>query len=61
MIKSSNNSLKLTVHRKTRCLLFENSTEFAGVKIKTKVKKCVGFCKRLNAKSKILFIVVLQK
>ena len=48
ILGSSNNSLNLTVHRMTRCL-FEISTEFAGVKIKTKINKRDGFCKRLDA------------
>ena len=43
MMGSSNNSLTLTVHRKKQCLLSETSTEFFGVKIKTKVKKRIGF------------------
>ena len=38
VLGSSNNLLNLTVHRVTRCL-FETSTEFAGVKVKTKIKK----------------------
>ena len=41
--------LILMVHRETRCL-FEISTEFAGAKIKTKIKKRDSPCKRLDAK-----------
>ena len=39
----SDNSLNLTIHRETRCLLIEIFTEFAGVK-----KKRNDFRKRLN-------------
>ena len=59
MIKSSNNSLNLTVHRETKCL-FKNFIEFAGVKIKTKIKKRNGFCKRLDAKLNFFPVVVEQ-
>ena len=59
VLGSSDNSLNLTVHRITRCL-FEISTEFAGVKIKTEINKRDGFCKRLDAKFKFFFVVVLQ-
>ena len=48
MMGSSNNFLNLIVHRETRCLLFEISTEFVVVNIKTKIKKRDGFCKRLD-------------
>ena len=62
MIKSSNNLLNLIVHRETKCLLFEISTELAGVNIKTKIKKRNGFCTRLNAKFKFFpVIILLQK
>ena len=44
----SNNSLNLIVHRKTKCTLFEISTDFVSVKIKIKIIKRNGFCKRLN-------------
>ena len=59
MIGSSNNSLNLIVHRERKCLLFKISTELAGVKIKTKIKKRDGFCKRLDAKFKFFLVVVL--
>ena len=50
---SSDNSLNLTVHRKTRCLLFEISTEFADAKAKAEIKKRNGFCKRLDARPRL--------
>ena len=53
----SDYSLNLTVHRITKCL-FEISTELAGVKVKTKIKNRIGFCKRLNAKLKFLPVVM---
>ena len=59
VIKSSDNSLNLTVNRETRCL-FETSIEFAGVKVKTEIKTRNGFCKRLNAKPKF-FPVVMKR
>ena len=59
MIGSSDNSLNLTVHRETKCLLSDFSTEFADVKIKTKIEKRDDFCKRLDAKFKFFLVVVL--
>ena len=61
MMGSSNNSLNLIVYRETKCLLFEIYTEFVGVKIKTKIKKRDGFCKRLDAKFKFFLNIVLLK
>ena len=55
---SSDNSLNLTVHRETRCLLSEISTEFADAKAKTEIKKRNGFCKRLDAKPKLFPVSV---
>ena len=55
---SSDNSLNLTVHRETRCLLSEISTEFADAKVKAEIKKRNGFCKRLDAKFNFFFVVV---
>ena len=52
-IKSSNNSVNLTVHWEIKYLLFEISTEFVDVKIKTKIQKRDNFCKRLDTKFKI--------
>ena len=60
VLGSSDNSLNLTVHRITRCL-FETSTEFIDIKIKTEINKRDGFCKRLDAKPKFSFVVMLQK
>ena len=60
MIKSSDNSLNLTVHRETRCLLFETSTEFAGVKVKEEMERRDGSCKRLDTKPKLFPVVVEQ-
>ena len=57
MMGSSNNLLNLIVYRETKILLFGISTELADVKIKTKIKKRDGFCKRLDA---IFFVVLLQ-
>ena len=59
-MRSSDNLLNLIVHRETRCLLFEISTEFAGVKVIIKIKKRVGFYKRLDAKFRF-FPVVEEK
>ena len=59
MIKSSNGSLNLIVHRETKCLSFEISTEFVGVKIKTKLKKRDGFYKRLDTKFRFFVVVML--
>ena len=54
MMWSSNNLLTLIVHRVTNCLLFEISTELVNIKIKIKIKKGDGFCKRLDVKFKLL-------
>ena len=43
----------------TKCL-FETSNGFAGAKIKTKINKRDGFCKRLDAKFKLFPVAVLQ-
>ena len=47
--KFSDFPLILIIHREIRCL-FETSTEFAGAKIDTEIKKRDGFCKRLDAR-----------
>ena len=47
---SSDNSLNLTVHRETRCLLSEISTEFADAKVKAEIERRNGSCKRLDAR-----------
>ena len=49
MVGFSNFPLILIIYRETK-YLYEISTEFVDVKIKTKIKKRDGPCKRLDAK-----------
>ena len=55
MVKFSNFPLNLIIHRETKCL-FEISTIYVVVKIKTKMKNRDGFLQTTGYKNYVFFI-----